>query len=90
MFEHMKNYQELLRKVSTWLRPKTDPSDEDALLFVHIFCHRTMPYHFEEDDGWIAQNFFSGKPECKGLTRNDAHSDISKVAPCFRMTFLSV
>ncbi len=71
MFEHMKNYQELMRKVSTWLRPKTHPSDEGALLFVHIFCHRTMPYHFEEGDGWMAKNFFSGKPERKGLTWND-------------------
>ena len=56
MFEHMKNYEYLLNKVSTWLRSDTD----DAYLFVHIFCHRTAPYHFEEDDGWMAQNFFSG------------------------------
>jgi len=56
MFEHMKNYEYLLNKVSTWLRSDTD----DAYLFVHIFCHRTTPYHFEEDDGWMAQNFFSG------------------------------
>jgi hypothetical protein len=27
---------------------------------VHIFCHRTTPYHFEEGDGWMAQTFFSG------------------------------
>ncbi|PPQ98717.1 hypothetical protein CVT24_003425 [Panaeolus cyanescens] len=64
MFEHMKNYEALFKKVSTWLRP-TNSSDEnterdEALLFVHIFCHRTTPYHFEEDDGWMAQNFFSG------------------------------
>lgn len=71
MFEHMKNYQALLRKVSTWLRPKSS-SDSDssathsvndaneALLFVHIFCHKNMPYHFEEGDGWMAQTFFSG------------------------------
>jgi hypothetical protein len=63
MFEHMKNYQVLLAKVSTWLRPavkeKTVDVDE-ALVFIHIFCHRTIPYHFEEDDGWMAQNFFSG------------------------------
>ncbi|KAJ6594373.1 S-adenosyl-L-methionine-dependent methyltransferase [Mycena capillaripes] len=63
MFEHMKNYQILMAKVASWLRPtvkgKTVESDE-ALVFIHIFCHRTMPYHFEEDDGWMAQNFFSG------------------------------
>ncbi|TFK70572.1 S-adenosyl-L-methionine-dependent methyltransferase [Pluteus cervinus] len=62
MFEHMKNYQALLRKVSTWLRPSNSEKEEagDALLFIHIFCHRTTPYHFEEEDGWMAQNFFSG------------------------------
>ncbi|KAL0059031.1 hypothetical protein AAF712_014269 [Marasmius tenuissimus] len=54
MFEHMKNYQMLLRKVSTWLR------SNDSLLFIHIFCHKTTPYHFEEGDGWMAKNFFSG------------------------------
>ncbi|KAF7315968.1 S-adenosyl-L-methionine-dependent methyltransferase [Mycena indigotica] len=60
MFEHMKNFQTLFSKVSTWLRPKTNPQDADSLLFVHIFCHCTTPYHFEQDDGWMAQNFFSG------------------------------
>ena len=32
MFEHMRNYQELLRRISTWLRP-------GGRLFVHIFMH---------------------------------------------------
>lgn len=64
MFEHMKNYQVLLAKVSTWLKPKAKRVNEadDAYLFIHIFCHRTTPYHFEEDDGWMAKNFFSGMP----------------------------
>ncbi|KAF9478790.1 S-adenosyl-L-methionine-dependent methyltransferase [Pholiota conissans] len=75
MFEHMKNYQALFKKVSTWLRPKIKESLSDesstknfcsgdesneSLLFIHIFCHKTTPYHFLEDDGWMAQNFFSG------------------------------
>ncbi|TDL26084.1 S-adenosyl-L-methionine-dependent methyltransferase [Rickenella mellea] len=61
MFEHMKNYEQLMRKVSTWLRPsKDDHGQDDALLFIHIFCHRTTPYHFEEGDGWMAKTFFSG------------------------------
>lgn len=78
MFEHMKNYERLLRKVSSWLRPKSeykldtegtlnlesdfDPEIEegDALLFVHIFCHRSFPYHFVHEDGWMARTFFSG------------------------------
>jgi hypothetical protein len=66
MFEHMKNYQVLMAKVASWLRPSTKEKSvgdaDESLLFIHIFCHKTMPYHFEEDDGWMAQNFFSGMP----------------------------
>ncbi len=40
MFEHMKNYRELMRRCSSWLKPK-------GKLFVHIFLHKTLPYHFE-------------------------------------------
>ena len=55
MFEHMKNYQELLRRVSTWLKP-------EGKLFVHIFTHREYAYHFEvtSDDDWMAKYFFTG------------------------------
>eukprot|EP00879_Flechtneria_rotunda_P012911 GHRR01013484.1.p1 GENE.GHRR01013484.1~~GHRR01013484.1.p1 ORF type:complete len:380 (+),score=109.41 GHRR01013484.1:212-1351(+) len=55
MFEHMKNYQELLRRISTWLQP-------GGLLFVHIFCHKSQPYHFEvrDESDWMAKYFFSG------------------------------
>ncbi|PLW30017.1 hypothetical protein PCASD_15774 [Puccinia coronata f. sp. avenae] len=53
MLEHMKNYEFLFEKISTWLKP-------EGLFFTHIFCHRDQPYHFEERDGWMAQNFFSG------------------------------
>lgn len=62
MFEHMKNYQALFQKISTWLRStkETTEIDDPALLFVHIFCHKSTPYHFVEDDGWMAKNFFSG------------------------------
>lgn len=55
MFEHMKNYSLLFQKVSSWLK-----DGGDSRLFIHIFCHRTTPYHFEDEDGWMAQNFFSG------------------------------
>lgn len=61
MFEHMKNYKSLLRKVSSWLRPTSKANSEESLLFIHIFCHKTTPYHFEEGDGWMAQTFFSGE-----------------------------
>eukprot|EP00624_Nannochloropsis_granulata_P004555 evm.model.NODE_32753_length_12223_cov_18.415037.1 len=51
MLEHMKNYQKLLAKVSSWLRP-------GGKLFVHIFTHATTAYHF--DKSWMAENFFTG------------------------------
>ena len=55
MFEHMKNYQELLRRISTWLKP-------GGKLFVHIFTHREYAYHFEvlSDDDWMSKYFFTG------------------------------
>lgn len=55
MFEHMRNYAELLRRISCWLRP-------DGRLFVHIFCHRELAYLFETEgeDNWMGRYFFSG------------------------------
>lgn len=55
MFEHMKNYAELMRRISTWLKP-------GGALFVHIFCHKSNPYHFEvkDESDWMARYFFSG------------------------------
>jgi cyclopropane-fatty-acyl-phospholipid synthase len=55
MFEHMKNYRELLRRIASWLRP-------DGRLFVHIFTHKEYAYHFEGTDpsDWITRYFFSG------------------------------
>merc|ERR1712002_819178 len=51
MFEHMKNYEKLLEKVSTWIKP-------EGKLFVHIFTHKWKPYHFKDD--WMAKTFFIG------------------------------
>ena len=55
MFEHMKNYRLLLNKISGWMR-------EDGKLFVHVFAHRTLAYHFEVKDGsdWMSKYFFTG------------------------------
>ncbi|CAK9221144.1 unnamed protein product [Sphagnum troendelagicum] len=55
MFEHMKNYQKLLRNISSWLKP-------DGLLFIHIFAHRSAPYHFEDEgeEDWMSRTFFTG------------------------------
>jgi len=55
MFEHMKNYRELMMRISSWLAPA-------GKLFVHIFTHREYSYHFEGKDpsDWITRYFFSG------------------------------
>ncbi len=55
MFEHMKNYQRLMKKLSDWLLV-------DGKLFVHIFTHKDFQYHYEDKDGsdWLTRYFFSG------------------------------
>lgn len=55
MFEHMKNYQRLMAKVASFLKP-------DGLLFVHIFTHRRFAYAFESNGtaNWMADYFFTG------------------------------
>ena len=50
MFEHMRNWRELLRRIASWLRP-------DGKAFIHIFSHRTLPYLFEST--WAAERFFT-------------------------------
>jgi len=51
MFEHMKNYEKLLEKISKWLKP-------EGKLFVHIFTHKWKSYHFTDD--WMGRTFFTG------------------------------
>lgn len=55
MFEHMRNYDLLLRKLAGWIRP-------DGKLFVHIFAHRHLTYFFEDKarDDWMTRYFFTG------------------------------
>ena len=55
MFEHMRNYRELFRRIAGWLT-------DDGRLFVHIFCHREHAYLFEADgdDDWMGRYFFTG------------------------------
>lgn len=55
MFEHMRNWRALLDRVAAWLRP-------DGRLFLHVFCHRDVPYFFEDEgeDDWMARHFFTG------------------------------
>lgn len=57
MFEHMRNYETLLARVASWLRP-------DGKLFLHIFTHSRFAYTFEhegdDDNNWMARYFFTG------------------------------
>ena len=55
MFEHMRNYETLLRRIAGWLKPS-------GTLFVHIFTHKTYAYPFEvrDESDWMAKYFFSG------------------------------
>lgn len=55
MFEHLKNYAYLLAKIARWLR-------HDGELFVHIFAHRTLAYHFQVagPSDWMTRYFFTG------------------------------
>ncbi len=55
MFEHMRNYPELFRRISNWLEP-------DGRFFMHIFCHRTTPYAYIDKgpSDWMSRHFFSG------------------------------
>jgi cyclopropane-fatty-acyl-phospholipid synthase len=53
--EHMKNYGVLLTRLGAALRP-------GGALFIHVFVHDTMPYHFEPagPTDWMARHFFAG------------------------------
>ncbi len=55
MFEHMRNYEKLMHKVSTFLKP-------NGKLFVHIFTHKELAYKFEvkDESDWMSKYFFTG------------------------------
>ncbi len=55
MFEHMRNWPELLRRITGWL-------NDDGKLFLHVFCHREHAYPFETDgdSNWMGRHFFTG------------------------------
>lgn len=55
MFEHMRNYEQLLARVASWMKP-------GATLFVHIFTHRDYAYPFDvrNESDWMARYFFTG------------------------------
>lgn len=43
MFEHVRYWERLLARISSWLKP-------DGKLFLHIFAHHRFAYAFEEED----------------------------------------
>lgn len=55
MFEHMRNWPELLGRIASWLKP-------DGRLFVHVFSHRDVSYPFvaRDESDWMARSFFTG------------------------------
>lgn len=55
MFEHMRNYEVLLARVASWLKP-------EGKLFIHIFAHRSAAYAFETEGAgnWMGRYFFTG------------------------------
>jgi cyclopropane-fatty-acyl-phospholipid synthase len=55
MFEHVRNYAELMQRIASWLEPA-------GKLFVHLFAHRTTAYPYEDRGAgdWMARHFFSG------------------------------
>jgi len=55
MFEHMRNWRTLFGRVHGWLAP-------GGRFFMHVFCHRAVPYAFVESGplDWMSRHFFSG------------------------------
>ncbi len=51
----MRNWRQLFGRVHDWLRP-------GGHFFMHVFCHRSTPYAFEDrgPGDWMGRHFFSG------------------------------
>ena len=75
MFEHMRNWEEMLRRVRTWLK-------EDGRAFIHVFSHREYAYPFEakDDSDWMSQYFFTGgmMPSDDLMTRLDESMQVDE------------
>ena len=76
MFEHMRNYGELLKRISGVLT-------DDGKIFIHIFSHKTLAYPYEDNspEDWMAREFFSGgqMPSHRLLLHFQDHVKIEKV-----------
>jgi cyclopropane-fatty-acyl-phospholipid synthase len=55
MFEHMRNYRQLFKRISDWLT-------SEGKLFLHIFAHRNVMYPFDvkSEQDWMSKHFFTG------------------------------
>ncbi len=55
MFEHMKNWPQLMANIARWLKP-------GGLFFAHVFTHAHFAYHFEvrDESDWMSKYFFTG------------------------------
>ena len=55
MFEHMRNYQDLMNKLRRFLTA-------EGKLFVHIFSHHTYPFTYvnKSSSDWMTRYFFAG------------------------------
>jgi len=55
MFEHMRNWEELLARVSRWIQPT-------GRVFLHVFAHSRYAYPFEvrDESDWMSRYFFTG------------------------------
>jgi len=75
MFEHMRNWGELFRRISNWLEP-------DGRFFMHVFCHRSTPYEYIDNGpgDWMSRHFFTGgmMPSADLPLRFPQHLQISK------------
>ncbi len=55
MFEHMRNWERLLRRMRAWLTAQ-------GRVFIHAFTHKTFAYPFATNgsDNWLGHHFFTG------------------------------
>ncbi len=55
MFEHLRNYKLLFKKITTFLKT-------NGKMFVHVFTHKIYAYKFEvkDESDWMSRYFFTG------------------------------
>lgn len=75
MFEHMRNWEELLGRVARWLKP-------EGKAFLHVFAHREYAYPFDvkDESDWMSELFFSGgmMPSDDLLARIDSPFEVEE------------